>query len=81
MSFLREIFLQSLPANVCMILTSVDSTTDLWKVAKMSDKILEVAALTATATLSTELPSTPPPYPHLLHHSLMFYNYVRKLLA
>lgn len=63
-SLLRELFLQRLPANVRMVLASVDSTTDLLKVAEMADKILEVAAPTTIATLSTELPPTPPSLPH-----------------
>lgn len=43
-SFLRELFLQRLPANVRMVLASADSTTELGKLAEMADKIMEVAA-------------------------------------
>ncbi len=42
-SFLRELFLQRLPANVRMVLASADSTTTLDKLAEMADKVMEVA--------------------------------------
>ncbi len=42
-SFLRELFLQRLPANVRMVLASADSTITLDKLAEMADKIMEVA--------------------------------------
>ncbi len=41
-SFLRELFLQRLPANVRMVLASADSTTTLDKLAEMADKVMEV---------------------------------------
>ena len=42
-SFLRELFLQRLPANVRMVLASADSATPLEKLAEMADKVMEVA--------------------------------------
>jgi len=42
-TFLRELFLQRLPANVRMVLALADATTDLAKLADMADKIAEVA--------------------------------------
>ena len=42
-AFLRELFLQRLPANVRMVIASFDSTTELAKIAEMADKIMEVA--------------------------------------
>lgn len=41
-SFIRELFLQRLPANVRMVLTSCD-TTNLEKLAELADKIVEVS--------------------------------------
>ena len=43
-AFLKELFLQRLPANVRMVLASADGTiyTDLGKLAHMADKIVEV---------------------------------------
>ena len=42
-SFLRELFLQRLPANVRMVLASTD-TKDLQDLAHLADKVMEVAA-------------------------------------
>lgn len=50
-SFLRELFLQRLPANVRMVLASTDSSMDLDKLADMADKVMEVATPTV-ATVS-----------------------------
>lgn len=43
-SFLRELFLQRLPANVRMVLASTPDTSSLDKLAEMADKVMEVAA-------------------------------------
>jgi hypothetical protein len=43
-SFLRELFLQRLPANVRMVLASADPATEVGKLAEMADKVMEVAA-------------------------------------
>jgi hypothetical protein len=51
-SFLRELFLQRLPANVRMVLASTDVTTDINKLADMADKVIEVATPTI-ATVSS----------------------------
>lgn len=48
-AFLKELFLQRLPANVRMVLASADATTDLAKLADMADKIVEVATPTVAA--------------------------------
>ena len=45
-SFLRELFLQRLPANVRMVLASADPATEVGKLAEMADKVMEVAAPT-----------------------------------
>lgn len=42
-SFLRELFLQRLPANVRMVLASADPATEVGKLAEMADKVMEVA--------------------------------------
>ena len=48
-SFLRELFLQRLPANVRMVLASADDSMDLRKLADMADKVMEVATPTVAA--------------------------------
>ena len=48
-AFLKELFLQRLPANVRMVLASTDPATDLAKLADMADKIVEVASPTIAA--------------------------------
>ena len=48
-AFLKELFLQRLPANVRIVLASADATTDLSKLADMADKIVEVATPTVAA--------------------------------
>ena len=52
-SFLRELFLQRLPPNVCMVLASADTSLDLSKVVDMADKVLEVVTPTV-ASISTQ---------------------------
>ena len=42
-SFVREFFLQCLPAKVRMVLTSTPDTTSLEDLAQLADKIVEVA--------------------------------------
>ncbi len=51
-SFLRELFLQRLPANVRMVLASADTSLSL---AELADKVMEVVTTTVAAT------SLPPP--------------------
>ena len=45
-SFLRELFLQRLPANVRIVLASMDMSMDISKLADMADKFMEVATPT-----------------------------------
>ena len=60
-SFLRELFLQRLPANVRMVLASIPDTTSLDSLAELADKVIEVAtpvpppsiAAVTTPTLTT----------------------------
>ena len=54
--FLRELFLQRLPANVRMVLASTDSSTELPKLAELADKVMEVATPTI-ANLSDPAPT------------------------
>ena len=49
MSFLRELFMQRLPPNVRMVLASADATMDLYKLADMADKVMEVTTPTVSA--------------------------------
>ena len=56
-SFLRELFLQRLPANVQMVLASTDATMDLSKLAELADK--EVA-MPNIAAISSSHPDSPP---------------------
>ena len=51
-AFLKELFLQRLPANVRMVLASADASTDLNKLAAMADKIIEVATPPTIAAIS-----------------------------
>ena len=48
-TFLEELFLQRLRANVRIVIASADATTDLSKLADMADKIVEVATPTVAA--------------------------------
>lgn len=43
-AFLRELFLQRLPANVRMVLTSTPQTVSLVELAALADRVVEVAA-------------------------------------
>ena len=52
-AFLKELFLQRLPANVRIVLASADDATDLQKLADMADKIVEVATATVAAITDT----------------------------
>ena len=52
-AFLKELFLQRLPANVRIVLASADDATDLQKLADMADKIVEVATPTVAAVTDT----------------------------
>ena len=57
-AFLKELFLQRLPANVRMVLASTDPSTELPKLADMADKIMEVATpptIAATSTAASEV--------------------------
>lgn len=51
-SFLRELFLQRLPANVRMVLASADASMELDKLADMADKVMEVATPTVASPIS-----------------------------
>lgn len=53
-AFLKELFLQRLPANVRMVLASADPATDLTKLADMADKIVEVATPTIAAVSNND---------------------------
>lgn len=64
-SFLRELFLQRLPANVRMVLASTDASMDLDKLADMADKVMEVA----TPTIAAVSDSRPDPLPFPSGHS------------
>ena len=57
-SFLRELFLQRLSANVWMVLASTDATMDLSKLAELAHKVLEVATPTISAVSHPESPAT-----------------------
>ena len=58
-AFLKELFLQRLPANVRMVLASTDPSTELPQLAEMADKIIEVATppptVAATSTSASEV--------------------------
>ena len=43
-SFIREVFLQRLPTNVCMVLVSIGDNSNLEELAELADKIIKVAA-------------------------------------
>jgi len=58
-SFLCELFLQQLPANVRMVLAFADPATELGKLAEMADKVLEVAAPTSIAAITDQHPKSP----------------------
>ena len=50
-SFIRELFLQRLLANVRMVLTSTSDSVSLDKLAQLADKIVKVAAPQAVSTV------------------------------
>ena len=52
-NFLREHFLQRLPANVRMVLASTDQGMELHRLADMADKVMEVATPSVAAITST----------------------------
>lgn len=56
-TFLRELFLQRLPANVRMVLASTSATATLEELAELADKVAEVAAPTVAAVNSSQLSS------------------------
>ena len=67
-TFLKELFLQRLPQSVRMVLASTPEGTTLSALAEMADKIIEVAAPTASvAAVSTRMPDAlpTPPAPEL----------------
>ena len=47
-SFFRQLFLQWLPSNVCMVLASTTETTSIDKLANLPDKITEFAIATSS---------------------------------
>jgi len=51
-AFLRELFLQRLPANVRMVLASTTTAGSLEDLAELADKIMEVAKPTVSAVAS-----------------------------
>ena len=57
-SFLRQLFLQRLPANIQMVLASTDSSMALKKLADLADKVMEVATPTV-ANISDTRPDPP----------------------
>ena len=56
-TFLRELFLQRLPANVRMVLASTSPTATLEELAELADKVAEVAAPTIASVNSSQLSS------------------------
>lgn len=52
--FLRELFLQRLPANVRMVLASADASMTMDKLADMADKVMEVATPNVAAITGTQ---------------------------
>ena len=56
-TFLRELFLQRLPTNVCMVLASTKATTSLEELAELADKVAEVATPSVAAVGSSHLAS------------------------
>ena len=60
-SIMTQVFLQRLPTNAQLILASSKDTLDTESLAKLADKILEVASTHSTPpTLSTVAPSSAP---------------------
>ena len=54
-AFIKELFLQRLPANVRMVLATADATTDLQKLADMADKIMEVSTPSSVSAVSAPI--------------------------
>lgn len=54
-AFIRELFLQRLPANVRMVLASTPDTANLEDLAQLADKIAEVAAPSIAAVSTPQL--------------------------
>ena len=50
-SFIRELFLQRLPANVRMVLASTSDSVSLNELAQLADKIVEVSAPQSASTV------------------------------
>ena len=54
--FMRELFLQRLPSNVCMVLASSPDTGNIEELAQLADKVMEVAVPSvASVSTNTEL--------------------------
>ena len=55
-SFLRELFLQRLPASVLMVLASADPSTCINKLTEIADKVMEVAvpSISTVSHVSTD---------------------------
>ena len=60
-SFLRELFLQRLPANVRMVLASSPSNTPLESLAELADRVIEVATPTVASVTPMATSQHPPP--------------------
>lgn len=54
-TFLRELFLQCLPANVHMLLASTSATSSLEELADLADKMVEVAVPSVSSVSSPKL--------------------------
>lgn len=59
-SILKQLFLQRLPMNVQLILSSTSDTASMEELARLADKIVEVASPLAIAGMQAQ----PPSYPH-----------------
>ena len=57
-TFLRELFLQRLPANVRMVLASTRDDTPIEDLAQLADKIVEVAVPPSVSNVSASVPSS-----------------------
>ena len=54
-SYLRQLFLQRLPHNVCLVLASIPDGTSLEALADLADKIMEVAPPSIAAITTSSL--------------------------
>ena len=70
-AFLRELFLQRLPANVRMVLASTAATTSLEDMAELADKIVEVAT-PVVAAVDSPLPQLTSQLEQLRHRLAAF---------